>query len=161
MADVSQLMQEWSKVISSIDATKGSEQLFNTLASLKVPGVNMDALVASQRDNLEALSASNRAALEGMKAVGEWQVKLMQETMRELTAAIGGLARTGSPQQLVLAESELARKAFETAVSQMQELTAIVINANQQAASAIAKRIPESVGEIKDVLKLPQSPAKS
>ncbi|WP_300342096.1 phasin family protein [Accumulibacter sp.] len=161
MADVSQLMQEWSKVISSIDATKGSEQLLNTLASLKVPGVNMDALVASQRDNLEALSASNRAALEGMKAVGAWQVKLMQETMRELTSAIGGLASAGSPQQLVWAESELARKAFATAVSQMQELTAIVVNANQQATAAIAKRLPESVGEIGDVLKLPQSPTKS
>lgn len=135
--------------------------MLNFIASLKLPGVNMDALVASQRDNLEALNASNQAALEGMKAVGAWQAKLLQETMRELTAAIGKLSQSGSPQQLVANESELAKKAFSTAVRQMQELTQIVIQANQQAAAAIARRIPESLGEINDVLKLPEASGKS
>ncbi|MBE2258619.1 MAG: phasin family protein [Candidatus Accumulibacter sp.] len=160
MTDLSQLVRDWSRAVASMDATRGSEELLNIIAGLKLPGVNMDALVASQRDNLEALSTANRAALAGMQAVGEWQVKLLQETMRELTAAIGGLAKGGSPQQLLAAETELASKAFATAVGQMQEFTAIVINANQQATAAIAKRIPESVGEIRDVLKLPQPPAR-
>ena len=53
------------------------------MAGLKVPGVNMDALVASQRSNLEALSAANLAAMQGVKAVGEWQVKILQETMQQ------------------------------------------------------------------------------
>ena len=160
MADLSQQLSAWSKAVASMDVTKSSEQLLNIMAGLKVPGVNMDALVASQRDNLEALNAANQVALEGMKAVGAWQVKLLQETMRELSTAIGKLSQSGSPQQLLATESELAKKAFATAVRQMQELTQIVIQANQQASAAIAKRIPESLGEIKDVLKLPEGPAK-
>ncbi|WP_291989410.1 TIGR01841 family phasin [Candidatus Accumulibacter sp. ACC007] len=155
MAELSQQLGDWSKAVASMDMTTSSEQMLNMIAALKVPGVNMDALVASQRDNLEALNAANQAALEGMKAVGEWQAKLLQETMRELTAAIGKLSQSGSPQQLLAVESDLAKKAFATAVGQMQELTQIVIQANQQASAAIAKRIPESLGEIKDVLKLP------
>ncbi|WP_374682060.1 phasin family protein [Accumulibacter sp.] len=161
MADLSQQLGAWSKAVASMDMTTSSEQMLNMIAALKVPGVNMDALVASQRDNLEALNAANQAAMEGMKAVGAWQAKLLQETMRELTAAIGKLSQSGSPQQLLAAESDLAKKAFATAVGQMQELTQIVIQANQQASAAIAKRIPESLGEIKDVLKLPEASGKA
>lgn len=161
MADLSQQLSDWTKAVASMDLTKSSEQLLNFMAGVKLPGVNMDALVASQRDNLEALNASNQAALAGMKAVAEWQGKLLQETMRELSAAIGTLSQSGSPRELVANESELAKKAFATAVRQMQELTQIVIQANQQASAEIAKRIPESLGEIKDVLKLPEGSGKA
>jgi len=161
MTDLSQQLSDWTKAVASMDLTRSSEQMLNFMAGVKLPGVNMDALVASQRDNLEALNAANQAALAGMKAVGDWQGKLLQETMRELTAAIGKLSQSGSPQQLLAAESELARKAFATALRQMQELTQIVIQANQQASAEIAKRIPESLGDIKDVLKLPEGSGKA
>jgi len=155
MADVSQLLSDWGKAVASMDVTKGTEGLLKVLAGLKVPGVNMDALVAMQRDNLEALSASNRAALEGMKAIGEWQVKILHATLQQLNTAIEGLSCSGSPQELIAAETELARKAFETAVGEMRGLAEIVIRANQQATDAIVKRIPESLEEIRDVLKIP------
>jgi phasin family protein len=158
MMDMSKLMTDWVKAMSSLDATKGSEQFLNALASLNVPGVNMDALVSSQRQNVEALSAANYAAMEGIKAVGEWQMKILQETMQELTAAIGGLAKVGSPQQMVAVETELAKKAFETAVSKMRELAAIMTSANEQATDAIVRRVPRSLDEIREVLKLPQPP---
>lgn len=155
MTDVSKQLSDWVNTVGSLDVTKGSEQMLNTLAGLKLPGVNMDALVASQRDNLEALSASNRAAAEGIKAVAEWQVKLLEQTAQELTSALGGLAKFGSPQQLVSAETDLAKKAFETALTRMRELAEIVTKANRQTTDAIVNRIPASLEEIKDVLKLP------
>ena len=158
MTDMSKLMTDWFKAMSSLDATKGSEQLFNALASFNVPGVNMDALVASQRQNVDALSAANYAAMDGIKAVGEWQMKILQQTMQELTAAIGSLANVGSPQQMVVVQTELAKKAFETAVSKMRELAQIVTRANQQATDAIVNRIPASLDDIREVLKLPQPP---
>ncbi len=158
MMDMSKLMTDWVKAMSSLDVTKGSEQLLNVLASLDVPGVNMDALVASQRENLEALSAANRATMEGIKEVGEWQMKILQQTMQELTAAMGSLANVDSPPQMVAVETELAKKTFETAVSNMRELAEIVTRANQQAIDAIVNRIPASLDEIREVLKLPQPP---
>ena len=157
MAKPMQPMQDWGKTLASLDLTKGSEKLLNTLAGLNVPGVDMDALVASQRDNLEALGAANRAALEGAKAVGEWQARILQETMQALTAAASARAKVGTPQQMVATETELAKKAFETAVRSMRELAEIVTQANQKAADAIIKRIPESLDEIKDVLKIDTS----
>ena len=161
MENVSEPLRDWGKAIAGVDLTKGTEELLNILAGLKVPGVNMDALVASQRDNLEALGIANRAALDGIRAAAEWQVKILQETMQELTAAIDGLVKGGSPQQMVATETELAKKAFETAVSEMRELAEIVTEANKRASEAIVKRIPESLEEIKDVLKIPTAPRNS
>lgn len=161
MANASQPLVDLSKLAASLDFTKGTEEVLKMLAGLKVPGVNMDALVASQRDNLEALGASNRAALEGMKAVAEWQAKILAETMQELTAAIEGLATKGSAQQMIATETELAEKAVETAVKRMQEFAEIVTNANKQATDAIVKRIPESLEEIRDALKFEQGPKAS
>jgi phasin family protein len=154
MGDASQPLRDWGKAIASLDLTKGVEELLKVLAQLKVPGVDMDALVASQRDNLEALSASNRAAIEGMKAVAEWQKKVLQETITAITGAVGALAKSGSPQEMVVEQTELANKAFEVAVRQMRELSEIVTKANKEATEAIVKRIPESLDEIKDVLKM-------
>lgn len=155
MSESSTLFGDWAKTMTSLDLTKGTEALMGFMAELPVPGVDMDALVASQRDNLEALNAANQAALQGFQAVGEWQQRFLQETMQELTGALTGLADVTSPQQLVAAETELARKAFEAAVKHMRELTQIIIDANRDATDAIARRIPESLGEIKDVLKVP------
>lgn len=147
---------DWTKANTSLDLTKGSADLLKLMSELKVPGVNIDALVASQRHNIEALNTANRAVLAGFKAVGEWQMWILQETMQELTAAINDLAHVSSPQELVAAETELTKKAIETATRQMRELAQIVNNANQEATDAIVRRIPESLGEIRDVLKIPR-----
>jgi phasin family protein len=74
--------------------------------------------------------------------------------MQALTAAASARAKVGTPQQMVATETELAKTAFETAVRLMRELAEIVTQANQKAADAIIKRIPESLEEIKDVLKI-------
>ena len=146
---------DWTKANNGLDLTKGSDELLKLMTELQVPGIDMDALAASQRNNLEALNTANRAVLAGFKAVGEWQMWIMQETVQELAAAINDLARVGSPHELVVTETELTKKAIETAARQMRELAQIVNRANQEASDAIVRRIPESLGEIRDVLKIP------
>lgn len=152
-------MLDWGKALASMDLTKGAEELRKMLSALQMPGVNMDALVASQRDNLEALTAANRAAMEGMKAVTECQAKILQETMQALAAAMNARTKVTSPQQMIATEAELAKKAFETAVRQMRELADLVTAANRKTAEALVKRVPESLDEIKDVLKISPSPS--
>jgi phasin family protein len=161
MADVSQLLADWCKAIAGLDVSKGSEELENMLARLNVPGVDMEQLVLSQKDNLEALNAANLAAVEGLKAVGEWQVKILEETMRELSAAISRLGKINSPQQMVTTEADLVKKAFRTAVREMREIAKIVTAANQKATEAIVQRVPDSLDEIKVVLKIPPPPKAS
>jgi phasin family protein len=153
MTDQFDFFGAWGKNLMSIDLTKGTDELFRFMAGFKVPGVDMDALIATQRDNLEALNAANQAALKGFQEASQWQMKVLQESMREMTTAMNKLAKVTTPQQLIAAETDLARKTFEAAIRQMRELAEIVNSANEQATNAIARRIPESLDEIKDALK--------
>jgi phasin family protein len=154
MTNTTTAFGDWGNGLMSLDLTKGTEAIFEFMAKLDVPGVNMDALVASQRDNLEALTAANQAAVDGFKAAAQWQQKIFQETLRELGEAITARSHSVSPQPWGATEAELMKKAFETAVRQMRELAEIVTAANQQAIDAIGQRIPEALGEIKDILKM-------
>jgi phasin family protein len=149
---------DFSKFIAGLDLTKGADELMKMLAQYKVPGVNMDALVASQRENLEALATANRAAFEGMKAVAEWQVKILNETMKEISNTAGELAKAGSPQDVVGKQADLAKQALQAAVTNMRDLAEIVNKAHQEATGAITERVTESLDEIKDVLKIKQEP---
>ena len=156
MAKLPESLQDFSKSLMELDMTKGAEQILNKLSQLQVPGLDMDAVVASQRDNLEAVTHANRVAMEGIKGVGEWQMKILNQTIEEISKAAGEMTKVRSPQDVVVEQTELAKRAFETAVSNMRDLADILNKADETATSAIVERVPESLDEIKDVLKVKQ-----
>ena len=116
----------------------------------------MDALVASQRDNLEALTKANRATLEGMKAIAELQGKIMKETVNEISNVANELVKAGSPQDLAVKQAELAKQAFQTAVIHLRELAELINKTNKEVTDAIVERVPDHLDEIKDILKIKQ-----
>jgi phasin family protein len=145
-----------SRLLNNVDHTKMVEEFTKLLTQLKVPGVDMDALVASHRENLEALTTANKAAVEAVQFVGNLQMKILQEAMTDLSRANDALAlaTAGSPQEVAVKQAEMAGNAFKTALTNMLELAEIVTEANQKATNAIVTRIPQSLDEIQDVLKL-------
>jgi phasin family protein len=153
MVKTPESLQKFSKSLMDLDMTKGVEQVLNQLAELKVPGVDMDALVASQRDNLEAVAKANRAAMEGLKGVGEWQVKILKQAMEDISESTAALTRAESPQAALVEQAEVAKRVFEMAVKNMQDLADILHKANEDATKVIVERVPESLDEIKEVLK--------
>ena len=90
MAKAPESLQDFAKSLVDLDVTKGAEQILDALAKMQVPGLDMAHLVASQRDNLEAVTSANKAAMEGMKGVGEWQMKILKQTVEEISKAAGG-----------------------------------------------------------------------
>ncbi|MCU0893496.1 MAG: phasin family protein, partial [Rhodospirillales bacterium] len=88
MAQAPQAMFDMSKFMKEVDPGKMMEEFSKMLKQYNLPGVDMDALMASQKKNLEALTQANRIALEGMQAVAERQAKILQETMNEASNAV-------------------------------------------------------------------------
>lgn len=119
------------------------------LSELKVPGVDMEALLASQRKNIEALTAANQKTLEGMQAVAQRQAEIMAQAMNEVSAAAQQVASAGDPQQMSAKQSELIRQAFEKALANMRELAEMVNKSNTEAFDIINKRVSESIEELK------------
>ena len=63
-------------------AAKQSEQFFDFdvskyLGDFKVPGVDVETIVANQRKNIEALTQANKMAFEGLQNVVKRQVEIL------------------------------------------------------------------------------------
>ena len=148
-----------SKFMKEVEPGKMMEEFSKMLKQYNLPGVDMDALMASQKKNMEALTQANRVALEGMQAVAKRQAEILQETMNEASKAVDVLSKAGSPSEVAAKQAELAKDAFERALSNMRELAEMVAKSNQEATSTINSRISATLDEIKDMALKMKQPA--
>lgn len=138
-----------SKYFKDFDPTKAVEEFTSKLKAYKLPGVDLDAVIASQKKNVEALTAANKVAIEGLQSVAKRQGEILQETMQEVSKAVKDLSSAGGPQQVAVKQAELAKSAFEKALGNMKELAEMVAKAQQEATSTINARIAASLDELK------------
>ena len=119
------------------------------MADFKVPGVDMDAMLQSQRKNIEALTAANQLAMDGVQAVARRQMEVLRQTMEEASASMKDMMAAGTPEQSVAKQAELVKTAFEHALTNMKEMTEMIAKSNYDAAEVLSKRISASLDEIK------------
>ena len=149
-----------TKMMKEFDPTKMVAELSSMLKQYKLPNVDLDSLVASQKKNLEALTSANRVAFEGLQAVSKRQAEILQETMNETSKAVDALSKAGSPPEIAAKQAELTKSAFERALANMRELAEMVSKANHEATNTVNARISASLDEIKEfALKLKQPAA--
>ena len=121
-------------------------------SEFKIPGFDMQALVATQRRNIEAVSAANQLAVEGVQAVMRRQTEILRQMVEESSAALREMMATGAPEQKIAQQTELVKTAFEKALGNLRELTEMVAKSNTEAADVLTKRIGESLAELKTSL---------
>ncbi|MBI5163633.1 MAG: phasin family protein [Magnetospirillum sp.] len=131
------------------------EQLFDFdvskyLGEFKMPGIDVESLVGSQRKNIEALSQANRLAYDGMQAVVKRQVEILRQTMDEVAQATKDMAEPGTPQDKASKQTTLAKDAFERALGNMRELSEMMAKANSEAFELLNKRFSQSMEEMRD-----------
>ena len=131
-----------------VDITKLMD-ISKLTADYKLPGVDMDQLLAAQRKNIEALTAANQLAFEGMQAVLRRQTEILRQSMEQASSMVSELMAAGAPEDKVAKNAELAKIAFEKALANMRELAEMVAKSNAEAAEVISKRVSESLDELK------------
>ena len=144
-------MFDMSKFMKDFDPTKFTEEFTNMLKGYKLPGVDVDALVAGQRKNVEALTSANRTVFEGVQAIAKRQAEILQESMNETTKAVDTLSKAGSPAEAAAKQAELVKGAFEAALANMREVAEMASKANEEVANTINGRISETLDEIKEM----------
>ncbi len=132
-----------------------AEQLFDFdiskyLGEFKVPGVDVEALVSSQRKNIDALTQANKLAYDGLQAVVKRQVEILRQTIDEVAQVTRDLTEPGSPQDKVAKQTELAKESFERSLSNLRELSEMVAKANSEAFDLLNKRFTQNLDEIRD-----------
>ena len=122
------------------------------MSEFKVPGVDIDAIMASQRKNIEAVTAANQLAIEGMQAVVRRQAEILRQTMEETSSMVTEVMGPGTPEDKMAKQAELVKVAFEKALANMKELAEMVAKSNTEAANVISKRFSESLEELKAMM---------
>nr|CAE11935.1 unnamed protein product [Magnetospirillum gryphiswaldense] len=137
-------------------ASKQAEQLFDFdiskyMGDFKVPGVDVETLVGSQRKNIEALTQANKLAYDGLQAVLKRQVEILRQTMDEVAVVSKDIAEPGNPQDKAAKQAELAKEAFERSLSNMRELAEMIAKANNEAFELLNRRFTQNLDKMRDV----------
>jgi len=136
------------------ETTSPMEQFSTFVRGLKLPEVDMNEIMASQRKNIEAFTKSVQTATDGAAAVARRQAEILGAALEQAKTMMREMTVPGSPKETVAKQTEFAKKAFETAIANARELAAMVETANREAFEIIRKRTSETLDEIrKSVLK--------
>jgi phasin family protein len=132
----------------------GIFDITKVIGDFKVPGIDLEAAVASQRKNLEALTQANQLAVEGVQAVLRRQVEIARQTVEDFSTLFRDIVQpNGSPEERIAKQAEYSKLAIEKGLSNAKELAELVTKANTEAFNVINKRVTESFDEVRDFAK--------
>ena len=137
--------------VFDVDVSKFAD-VSKLISEFKLPGVDVESVLASQQKNIQALTAANQLALEGFQAVVRRQSEIVRQTMEQTSSMMSELMAAGSPEDKVAKQADLVKLAFEKALSNARELAELVAKSNSEAADVINKRVSESLEEVKALI---------
>lgn len=141
---------------------KGTTGIFDIdvtqyMAGLRLPSVNTEAVVASQRKNLEALANANKLALEGLQAIARRQVEIVNQGVEEFSEAFKELVAAETFEERAGKQAEIAKTAYQTALANLWDLGELITKSNSRTFGVINKRVAESLDEVKEIV-APKTP---
>jgi phasin family protein len=116
---------------------------------LKVPNMDIQAILEHHRKNLEALEKSARASAAGASAVMSRQSEMIQAAMREITQMAHNYQAPTNPQDLLTRQAEFARRSFETAVKNTSEVADLARRSSTESIEILRDRIRDAMAEIR------------
>ncbi|HIJ62729.1 MAG TPA: phasin family protein [Rhodospirillaceae bacterium] len=120
------------------------------VGDLKVPGIDVESVVASQRKNIEALTQANKLAFEGVQAVFKRQVEIIRQSLEESAVIAKEMVEASTPHDKAIRQTELAKDVFERALANARELSEIIAKSNNEAFELLNRRFTQVLDEIKD-----------
>ena len=126
----------------------GPEQFTKMLEKFHVPGLDVKALMESQRKNMEALTHATQVAAQGAAEVTQKQTEILRSAVEQAMSMAGSL-KAGDAAATAKAQQEFVKKAFETAVANARELAEMVGKSNREAYQVIERRVKKSMEELR------------
>lgn len=135
----------------TFDITKmfDPSSITKALGAAKTSGLDVGALLESQRKNIEALENANRVAIAGMQALAQRQADIARQTVQEVVRAAQEAGKGSSPEALPVNQADLARKALEKGLANLRELAEMIAKANSETFQVINERFSEALEEVK------------
>jgi phasin family protein len=126
-----------------------AEKIKEMFSATKLPGIDADAVLATQKKNMDALIEANQVVVAGYQDVFKRQIALFESAFADakvkLTDAKGQTPTAEQATQNV----EAVKTAFEKAAADVKELADLAQKANTGAFEIVKARAEEAVAEFK------------
>ncbi len=142
-----------AKTMAELYPGKIMEQLTKTFGEYQLPGVNVTALLESNRKNVEALGAANKRVLDNAQTVMVRQGEILRQALEEASAALKALSGAGTPQDVITKQGELFRHVFLRTLDNMREVADMTAKSSTEAFETVNERVQDSVEDIRGMLK--------
>ena len=116
----------------------------------KIPGFDIDAIIAAQKKNVEAVVGANQTVTEGFQAITKRQLKVAQTMVQDTGVRMADLMGDTALRERMAKQAELAKSGIEQAAQSMREVSEVLGKAQTEAFALIKRRMDESLDEIKD-----------
>jgi phasin family protein len=116
---------------------------------LKLPNLDVQAILDHHRKNIEALEKSARAGAAGASSVLSRQREMVQHALDEIAGMAHGYRAPGNPQELMTKQVEFARKSFETALRNAGEVAELARKSGTESIDILRDRIKAAMAEIR------------
>lgn len=144
--------------VNPSEGTSSSTAAFDPFAEMtrmfdqfKVPSFDMSAVVEGWRKNMETLVTANRTLYDSMQSLAQRQTETLTQTIANLQDAAKGAASgagIGDP----VKQAEVARKALQQAIADMQQLSEAVRKSQADAMALISQRASAHMQEVRQML---------
>ncbi len=141
---------DFSSLLKAYDPQAFLKQLQGGFSAYRLPNIDSESFMESQKKNLEALVSANQAAFAGTQELLRYQSEIMKQAMADATEAANSLAGSTSPKEVAEKQTELVQAAFEKAVANSTELSELVKSNQEQIAAVINERFAGAIQEIKE-----------
>lgn len=127
------------------------EQLIDLFAKLghdlKLPDPDIERIIEHHRKNLEAVEKSARAAGAGASSIASRQREMFQEMLDQITKMAHDY-RVTQPQEAMAMQLDFARRSFEMAMRNTQEMAQLVARSGDETFDILRQRIKDGMAEI-------------
>ena len=110
---------------------------------------DIGVVVEAQRKNVLALAQANQLAVESMRALAQRQTEIMQKAVQETLVLVRDWTQPGAQEDRLVRQAEAAKQTFEKGFANARELNELSIKASTSVFDVFAKRVGESLDEMR------------
>jgi phasin family protein len=132
---------------SGRETTSPMEQFSAFLGALRMPRIDVEEILASQKKNMEAFAKIVSTAAEGAGAIARRQAEMINVAVAENMTLVQEAATPGVSGDSVTRQGEHLKKAVATATANALELAELVDRSRKETFELICRRTTEALDE--------------
>ena len=113
------------------------------------PVVGVETVVETSRKNFAAMTTASTAAVEALKTIAQRQGDMVRAAMEDFSKHGSEVLAAATIEEKAAKQIDFAKKSYEAAVANVQELAGLYSKSQADALTAISARISELSDEVK------------